>query len=168
MLEKELEARNKKKVHFFFALLASVFPVYMLIERGGKLFDSNYSFGKLMVLFIFCSFSLVAIFWWGKFFDNTIQFAICKDGVLVKKNLLPFSGLKLLQYSDLEYFFIESETSKGITGYALKFGFLNPEMKELKVSIGEWDKGVDEICQLLDYHASKHKFRNSGINQITS
>jgi hypothetical protein len=162
----ELEARIKRGSVIQHAILFTVACGFIYYKKGDTIFQKVQTLGEIIIPVLFVFLSICSVFCWLKFFDSTIQFAIKHNGIYVKKNIFPFSGCALIRYSDIEYFYLQIEETKGGLIFSLILGFHEAAGKEKKVEIGKWDKSVDEICELLEYYASKHKFRNSGVSNI--
>jgi hypothetical protein len=87
---------------------------------------------------------------------------IFPEGVYIKRSWIPFTGTVLVPFFDIAYFYVLSETEKGLTTESLIIGFHNQQKKEKKAGLTGLDKSVDEIIECLDFYANKIGFRNSG------
>jgi hypothetical protein len=110
---------------------------------------------------LFLLFLIPGIFLLIDIFDRRPREIINKDGIWKRKNMLPFSSLILINWNEIQYFYLYRETRKNVNSCLLIIRKKDTE-KDVKVELTGLDKSVDTILSLFRQYAFKYGIHDLG------
>ncbi|WP_369331584.1 STM3941 family protein [Danxiaibacter flavus] len=119
MTNSQLEVRTSRSFSLFVVVVTTALVSIFAYSEGNKLFDWTRFNPNGINAIIFLLFLFVCLFWWIKLLDKKPQIIINDEGIRTRKNVLPFSPLRLIPWEDISYFYLLEKTQRNVTGLYL-------------------------------------------------
>ena len=157
----ELEARTSKSFSIFSVIICSAIVIYFAFSQGKNLLNWTVFNPNGILAIVFLGLLLLCIFYWLQFFDREPQLKIDKEGIWIRKNILPFSKARLLPWDTINFFYVLQQTQKRITSQHLIIGQKNIET-DVKIDLYGLDKSTGSILILLRKYSKQYNFHDLG------
>lgn len=161
MLNSDLEARTSKSFALFAVVATSAIGGFFAYSEGNNLFNWTDFNPNGINTIIFLLFLFVCLFWWTKLLDKKPQIIINKEGIQIRKNVLPFSSLRIIQWDEVYFFYLLEKTRRNVTGRYLVIRQKEKE-KDIKVELNGLDTSIVTIFSLIKQYAEKYNFQDLG------
>lgn len=149
-----------------YAALASALPIAAYVQMGSRLFKINGKAEQVLIVVLCGLFTGVALFWWLRLIMNPVSLKINNEGIYLT-GVIHFGSKKFISYPEVEYFYIESVSSRSGVFLYLVLGFHDISRSEERTQISGLNISSDEIIDTMTYYSGKYKIRNSGLHEVS-
>jgi hypothetical protein len=144
------------------ALLLTAFLFFMGFNISDELFDWKRFNPHGINTIIFLILLLMALFCWLLPFDSSPSYKISVHGIYVRKKFLTKSFDHFTKWSEIEYYFIETNTNgKGVTRNTLMIKLTTRE-KYFKMTSFELGEQWNSVVAYINQKATEHNFHDLG------
>ena len=114
-------------------------------------------------LLAFLSFTIWA---WVRFFGNKPEYKITNEGIWYRKHLFSRKITEFVSWNNIEYYFVDVVTQKGITTEELIIK-VREKKKYLKLMLTGINISAEEVIQIVSVKGKEHKFHDLGFEANT-
>jgi len=134
-------------------LFVLTFGTYTQYQKKG--------FINIPIVFFDIFFFLAFLYVFFQFLDRKPIIIVSEKGIAMRKNRIPFIGLKQFEWAEITYFHTTLNVSKGVTTFSLLIGG-NSFNKEYSTDLSSLNIEPGEILKLIKQYSLKYNIQDLG------
>ena len=159
MENNEITAKGYLLNLIFVIIIFTAIPSFMFYKLSNKLFQWKEFNPNGIITLAFLAFSLIGILSWIKLFDNKPSLIVNKKGIGIRKSILPFSSLKYIDWSQVNFVELNVIKQKNIQSTIL-IVHRNDTSKTKTIDLESLNYPIEEIIALFRQFSKLLNYRD--------
>ncbi|KUJ61024.1 hypothetical protein AR687_14955 [Flavobacteriaceae bacterium CRH] len=144
----EIEVRTSMSVKAFLVVISTGFVVLMIYKLPNELFNWQKFNPNGIFTLAFIAVFILFILSWMSLLDNQPKFKIDKSAFWVRKTILPFSSLTLINWEDIKHVEYSSVRQKNRTSFFFII-YRKDSSKTKRIELDNIDQRIKEVLNVI-------------------